>query len=128
MSDVTGVRSTDRMLFLGTDPMMFMRKYVENVEHVEDPDELNYSRVYERIFVQGVDLTDELVGHLCCINAGTIAFFSEDAEELLHTKELLETMWFPAMTWDLTSNMGRCLLTDASGPQTHKGVDSELLD
>jgi len=120
VSDVTGVRSSDRMLFLGADPMSFMKKYVAELDHVEDVSDLNYSKVYDKIFVRGVELTDELIGHLCCINVGTIILFSENDFMRSKVQGLLESYWHPSCAWDLVSNVGKCLITDASGPQTYK--------
>ena len=113
--DVTGVRKSDVILQVGRS-LPFMRKYVGRSIHIEEADDVPYTDVYDKIFVSGVDLNDAFLGKLVCISVGTIVFLDVGDVVREEIKELFETKWYPANVWDLGSNIGSVLITDAKGP------------
>ena len=121
ISDVTGVRSTDKLLFVGSDPMSFMKKYVDSVESVESQYDLDsefvrhrrFDKVFARIDTYDVHSLKDLF--TLTTHYGTTVLFIEDDQERERVKEQIETLWYPAHTWDLVSNVGKCLITNATG-------------
>ena len=122
--DVTGIRKTDRLLQVGGN-LSFMKKYCYSSTHFKDPDEVPYTEVYDKIFVSGVDLNDELIGKLSCINAGLIVFFDTASDVRDEIQQTLDTKWYPANTWVSDSNIGTCLMTDACGPSLKAAADGQ---
>jgi len=113
--DVTGVRKSDSLLQVGSH-FSFMKKFVGRDANFRDVDEVPYTEIYDKIFVNGYTVTQELVAKLCCINTGTITFFIDDKDEREKLAEMLETKWYPANVWSVDSNVGSCVITDAHGP------------
>lgn len=117
ISNVAGVRSSDKMLFVGENPMMFMKKYVREldvtgVEYVNDFSDC----YYDRIFVDVDRPTPSMLLLLATMNRGTVTFFEEDDANRAELFSRIEEAWGPNVdVWELTSNMGKCLITNMRG-------------
>lgn len=113
--DVLGLKRTDRLLQVG-DSMEFLKKFVRESWYVEDLEKVGYRHTYDKILVYGSTFDERLIGKLACISEGTIAFFDEDDDRRQQLKDLIEREWWPAEAWDLDSNEGKVLVTNARGP------------
>ena len=123
--DVSGLRKSDVILQIGAN-LPFMTKFVSQSVHIEEADSVPYTEIYDKIFVSGeVDISDELLGKLCCISVGTIIFLQLNDKLRQEIREVFDTKWYPANTWDVGSNLGQCLITDAKGPSLKVACDGQ---
>lgn len=119
--DVTGIKKGDNILQIGKN-LPFLKSYVNSSVHVSEIDSVSYAdHYYQKIFVNGVFLDEEALKKLCFVNVGLLVFLDLDDESLQKLRHVLDTKWYPANTWELSSNIGKCLITDAYGdPITSK--------
>jgi len=124
VSDVTGVRSSDDMLFIGEKPMMFMKKYVKGMTVVRDVSELDSEFVrhfvFDRVFVDVPDecFDDRVLERVFDMNCGTVTFFIDDDDRRDQLERSISEKWCLADVWNLMSNVGGCLVTNARGRNT----------
>lgn len=113
--DVSGVRKSDVILQVGRN-LPFMNKFVNHSTYIEDANDVPYVNVYDKIFVNGAEISDEFLGKLACISVGTIIFLDIGDDNMNAVAHTFETKWYPANVWSLDSNIGKCIITDAKGP------------
>ena len=121
VSDVTGVRSSDKLLIIGNKtPLGFMKKYVKELVtcSAEELDsEYIRHQYFDKVFVceDNVDI-DKVID--CSL--GTIAFFIEDDKHRTRLQTHIDAYWYPSTSLDLVSNVGKCLITEAQGRSGYK--------
>ncbi len=118
VSDVTGMKKCDFLLQVGYRTFPFMRKYAHEVRYAEDERELfkiSSNTKFDRIFVSDIDLNDHVLDRIFTMNAGLIVFFEESDAIRSKLKEKIDVFRYPYEAWDLVSNVGKCLITNAKG-------------
>jgi len=118
VSDVTGVMSKDKLLFVGDNSMTFMKKYVDEVITINENDlnsEFVKHMAFDRIFVNTDRFDEGVVSSVLQLSVGTVSFFIENDDERKTLKNYIYNNWYPAATWDFVSNVGKCLVTEARG-------------
>ena len=125
VSSVTGVKTTDKLLIVGGgDSLAFMKKYVGEVVSISR-DQLSSEfvkhQVFDKIFVCDYEADD--VAFILERNVGMAVFFIEDNKTRVKLEQKLLN-WWPSESWDLVSNVGKCLITDARGYPTYVEVET----
>ena len=126
VSDVTGVNSKDKLLFIGPPTMSFMKKYVNELVEATSPEDLDSEHVrnsvYDKVFVGcDVKIDEDLISKIANLNIGLMVFFVEDEGTRKYIKNYVDTHWYSSNSWTLTSNVGKCLVTNAKGKMEYTG-------
>lgn len=117
--DIAAVKSTDRLLIVGSKPsMVFMKKYVAELTTCDGSElgsQFIRDKYFDKIFVcdDRVELLD--LTSITDINQGLIVFFIENDVARRNMKKYVDDFWQNSDSWDLVSNIGKCVVTQASG-------------
>ncbi|MHA2045164.1 MAG: hypothetical protein ACW99G_10235 [Candidatus Thorarchaeota archaeon] len=123
VSDVTGVKSSDKLLIVGNKtPLGFMKKYVKELVTCSaeelDSDYIKH-QYFDKVFVCQDDVD---INQVIDRSLGTVTFFIEDDRHRSRLQDHLDAYWYPSSSWNLVSNVGKCLITEAQGRSRLRGI------
>lgn len=120
---VAGLRSTDRVLYIGGNVNFpFLKDFVSSINYVKKPDELNRLVMTNACFDKILIARENILAEDLIIKAaqmlsqtGLICFFSDDKGMREAFVEIVEKNYHTSDVWMLNSNVGPVIVTNAKG-------------
>lgn len=112
--DVLALKKSDRVLQIGTS-FAFVKKYVAFNSFVKHATGVKVDRErYTKTFVSGEPINYATLYNIFNYTDGYVYIFENDYEKRQDIREKLETLAYPALVWEIESDVGTFLMTDAS--------------
>lgn len=111
--DVLALKKEDRVLQIGTS-FAFIKKYIAVNSFVKHAAGVKVSgEKYTKTFVSGEPINYASLYNILKYTDGYIYFFENDEAKRNEIRETIETLTYPSHVWEIESDIGTFLMTDA---------------
>jgi len=115
IEDVVDIRKNEKVLQVGGVKLRDDFVYVKNTKELDS--EFIRHRRFDKVIVWGIDEREviEIFPVVADLSVGSIVMFIGDTAVREKLIDLIETWWWPATAYNVSTGFGDCILTNARG-------------